>query len=721
MTSSDPTRVKYSGRDFDTLFDDLSFRLRDRYGDDYSDFATSSMGVILMDIMAYALDQLSWYQDRRATEAFLDTAIKRSSVSRLTRPLGYQMRPATSSTTYVTVTPDEALPFEWKVYRGFKFSGPEGLVFESLEDVYWSADSTAPKDVLVREGQTKTTTVTSDGSENIEVRLAGASQEGAYVVSGSVVVVVDGSYWTEVDFLEFESANTFEVHYHEEPPVVRFGNGIAGNVPADGAEIRVSYVVNHGARGNVASNTIDDVVQPLVIRFTDIPIMVTNASGSTGGADPESLEEAKAKAPKFFATRGVAVTAQDYESLSVAFTDPQYGAVASANAFVAREMSSDVIGDGFIAHIEETVDGYQSTIAAGMGGISSAFTEIDSDAASSQEQLVLVDGGLTVIDVQVAAGLDAVTLVETDDLLGRIQSNAQKMLGTHASSFDYDITDLITLLGNIVTEATSSYKIAAGAAKTSLESEWSPAISSQEASASTYQSTVQGAAGTLRTSIQAISVQSGLVSDSADAVDGFIAGIRSSVTSGESDVSTVSVEVALHSSEISDDLASLREHYGSFLSSDCKANLITVPILTYDSDEFYAAPNNGLKARLEDYLQARCDVAHSVRVVDGSTALVAADVTIQVKILESAIFSEVSSDIEAEVRVLLKKRRFGDDLFLSEVYEIIDAVDGVDYFDVSIETSDGDGGDNDVDSRGNLVVDDKHVITMGTISVTEKD
>jgi hypothetical protein len=721
MPHTDPIQVKYSGRDFDTLLDDMEFRLTSRFGDDYTDFATSTMGVILLDIVSYAMSQLSWYQDRRATEAFLETALQRSSVSRLTRPLGYQMRPSTSSTTGLSVTPDEAQSFEWRVYTGFQFSGPSGLKFEAMEDVVWDAGSTDTKTVLVREGTTKTVNATSTGTSNQEVRLPGAAIDGKYVVEGSIRVFIDGAEWTEIDFLEFEETDQFEVHYHEEPPVIRFGNGVAGNIPATGAEIRTTYVVNSGKRGNVASNSIVSTAGPLIQVFTAIPITVTNAAGATGGTDPEGLDEAKIKAPKFFATRGVAVTQADYESLALAFNDPQYGAISSAFAFVARTFIADFVGSGLVADVEEEVEVYQTDTEGFAATLQQNGIDLTTATDAITAELATLDVVLLQIQADAASILDNIVIIEKNDNIDRSEDVLAKQNG-NTSGYTYNIAEIMAVLDNAIVEGAGSYQPDFIAIKDSLLNEWAPDITlAKDTWLPNYQAASESAAVAIRSAGEDIGVQ--YTSAASDGGSILLANLDIITETASVIVVADSLEttVASHRDAIAIAFGALKTHYDEVLNNDCKANLITVPILTVDGDGFYVGPSVGLQARVETSLQEVADVAHVVRVVDGTTALVRVSPSVELTILEAAVFSEVASDIDTELRNLLKARRFSVSLFLSTAYELIEEVEGIDTFDVTFAVDNTDlpalvG----LDSRGNVLVDDGHVITLGTITITEK-
>jgi hypothetical protein len=60
-------------------------------------------GIVLVELLAYAADHLSYYQDAVATEAYLGTARKRVSIRRHARLLGYPMHDGCNARVWVTI------------------------------------------------------------------------------------------------------------------------------------------------------------------------------------------------------------------------------------------------------------------------------------------------------------------------------------------------------------------------------------------------------------------------------------------------------------------------------------------------------------------------------------------------------------------------------------------------------------------------------------------
>ena len=99
-------------------------------------------------------------------------------------------------------------------------------------------------------------------------------------------------------------------------PLVREPNGSArqcGAVPQNGRRIRMAaYRHGGGAIGSVGANTIVVLKQALPYLSPE----VTNRRPATGGADAETIERAKLRAPEAIRTRDRAVTAADFELLA---------------------------------------------------------------------------------------------------------------------------------------------------------------------------------------------------------------------------------------------------------------------------------------------------------------------------------------------------------------------------------------------------------------------
>tara|TARA_R110000824_G_scaffold83385_5_gene208860 strand:- start:6921 stop:8711 length:1791 start_codon:yes stop_codon:yes gene_type:complete len=90
--------VKYTNRDFESIKDDLINYAKVYYPDTYQDFSEASFGSLLMDMVAYAGDVLSFYLDYQANETYLDSAIEKKNLFSLAKQLGYKKPQAFTAT-----------------------------------------------------------------------------------------------------------------------------------------------------------------------------------------------------------------------------------------------------------------------------------------------------------------------------------------------------------------------------------------------------------------------------------------------------------------------------------------------------------------------------------------------------------------------------------------------------------------------------------------------
>lgn len=747
-------RARYAGKDFFTFVDDLIARIQALFVTEFNDFVSSGTGQMLIDIVAWAAETLSFYIDRQATESYLATARTRKAVNRLARQLGYKMAASVSAVTDLDVNLGEIFAVDVPVPVGFQFQGPDDLVFEAVEEVTFPAGegpTSLSRSVGVREGATRVEIFVSDGSKNQIFRLNPGV--GKSVAGGSVSARVDGVFWTESEIITFDQTDQFEVGYNDEPPTIRFGDGVAGNVPPVGVEIRVEYVANSGKAGLVQSGTITDVVAPLVVGATTVPLVINNPSPTAGGADQETLASAKTNAPKVFKTRLVAVTREDYESLAGAFTDPLAGTVAVAQAFVARSADEDLQLQILLSNIraitEPVAEGVQDEAAGIRADVnneldtdgSSGLDELQQNASDSSSSIATLLGSLAALtsSIRSAAGdsknrtnkID----VDTGDISGETTSG-----GTSVSSSQTASSDLRAAIDAITTGGTNEIDTAT---KDALKAFLDVIDSNLTA--------IQGSLDIIDTEVTDISNETSQIRSNsdqsvndADAVDdtvGEALDANTELAAALAAMPALTADILARcdaldalvttsfENAISDELDAIFAHVDEFLSDDCKANLIEVPILTRDADGFLIEPPIALIRSLQSYLDARKEVTQVPEVVNGKLFLVPAVIEVTIGILEGFVQQTVLSNASKAIDDLLRVRAFGKSLRISDLDGVtspnpqtgVGGVPGVDYsvFRIlgHIDQLTGDLTDLFLDSDGNLIIDNRYVITKGTVTL----
>ena len=120
--------------------------------------------------------------------------------------------------------------------------------------------------------------------------------------------------WKEVDSLYDSDANSRHFVIDRLTGQVLFGDGVKGLIPPSGTANVVAeyYRIGGGARGNVTKDTIT-ALRTSIAHISG----VNNPFPASGGSDQESVDEAKLRGPHVIKSRNRAVTASDFEWLSL--------------------------------------------------------------------------------------------------------------------------------------------------------------------------------------------------------------------------------------------------------------------------------------------------------------------------------------------------------------------------------------------------------------------
>ena len=164
----------------------------------------------------------------------------------------------------------------------------------------------------------------------------------------------------------------------------------------------------------------------------------------------------------------------------------------------------------------------------------------------------------------------------------------------------------------------------------------------------------------------------------------------------------------------------LSDYLDSVLSSNCAANVVNAQILASDSIGRYVPAASGLARSLATFLNGIAESTAEAVVTDGSINLLTVDAFVGIKILSTitndALRNDIRDTVRNEVQTLLLGREFGDSLRIGDLYQIVEAVDGVDYSHITLVVRNNIGDDVSgarLNSFGGLVIEEFEVITMG--------
>lgn len=714
-------RSVFSGLDFLTHVDELLSRIQTEYSDVFDDFTQSDQSVVLIDAVAYGLDTLSFQIDRRATDQYLATARTAKSVAAKARQLGYKPRPAVAASVDLLVQIPTVYGFPVTIPAGFQYPGPNGTVWEVSRAVTFAVGEQGPtsaaKIVSCYEGTTYVDSFTSAGTPDQVFDLARA--EGRFIALGSVQVQVDGAPWREVDFFEFTPDEQFEVDYLTSPPKLRFGSGVSGKIPGAGAAISVRYVVTRGKAGMIERGQITAPVTPLVVSLTRITQVVTQSARSSGADDAEDLESIKANAPAVAKSRAVAVTAEDYKGLAQAYADPRAGRVAAAVAVSPRSAAGDTTTASALSTIQTVVSTPSSVVATERGSARATLDSLRAALASLRAQAVSIAGQASVLGGAVASA-------RTEHVQARGQT-------ADSATYAADVLTSATLLKTAIqavpsggsdaltpttSEALLSFVDAVLSRDTLLTTQLS-ALQSTLTQLGTRFAAMESAVAVIGTSATpssatgtAVQKQSALLDDGV-----VLVGVPETPTGLYATLDTIQAAVVDTTATVAAQAQLLYAHVDRLLASDCKANLVSVPILARDAGGFYTAPSVALIQSLQSYLDARKETTQTVAVVSGADALVPAVIQVRLAVSQGFSVRVVQAAVTAVLDSRLRGRAFGSSLYLDALYTAVRQIAGIAYVNLTIlGYQNGAAVATDLlDVSGNLIVPKHKVVTKGAL------
>ena len=314
------TKLEISELDFDGIKSNLkTFLSQQNEFTDY-DFEGSGMSVLL-DTLAYNTHYLAYNANMLANEMFIDSADLRSSVVSKAKQVGYTPTSAAASTAVVNITVNNASGPSLTMVRGTKFSttvNGTSYSFVTNADISITPASGVYvfNNVTIYEGtylNYKYTVNTSDTDQRfiipndnvdtrtLSIKIQESSSDSTINTYRLATGITEIDSTSKVYFLQEVEGGRYEVY---------FGDGVLGQVVADGNIIIMDYINTNRAEANGATTF---TLGGTIGGFSSATI--TTISNASEGSDPESISSIKYNAPRDYTAQDRAVTANDYKVL----------------------------------------------------------------------------------------------------------------------------------------------------------------------------------------------------------------------------------------------------------------------------------------------------------------------------------------------------------------------------------------------------------------------
>ena len=276
---------------------------------------------VLLDVLAYNTHYLGYNANMLANEMFLDSADLRSSVVSLAKQVGYTPTSAAASTAVINITVNNASGPSLTMVRGTKFSttvNGTSYSFVTNADISITPASGVYvfNNVTIYEGtylNYKYTVNTSDTDQRfiipndnvdtrtLSIKIQESSSDSTINTYRLATGITEIDSTSKVYFLQEVEGGRYEVY---------FGDGVLGQVVADGNIIIMDYINTNRAEANGATTF---TLGGTIGGFSSATI--TTISNASEGSDPESISSIKYNAPRDYTAQDRAVTANDYKVL----------------------------------------------------------------------------------------------------------------------------------------------------------------------------------------------------------------------------------------------------------------------------------------------------------------------------------------------------------------------------------------------------------------------
>lgn len=352
-------KLNFTALDFPTARKALIEYIKTYFPNDFNDFVSNNGVIMLVELCSYLVAVASLREDVLASEGFLPVCQTENAVTNHLALIDQKINPATPASVDIECSLPSALVADMHIPAGgqpLQIRGEDGTgisyeVFSAPDDLTSDIIIPAGKRGVIAfglEGQTVKATNTVDGTPNTLLSI-----KNKHILSSPITVSVQLGVngpiqaWHLIDVLQRAGATdqAFEARTLDNELQILFGDNITGRIPLANSIVTVTYRIGGGQRGRIGAGIIN-LQRPIKPEYPyTAPVMVNfrNPLPSAGGTDKESLESAKKRAPRDFATQKAAVTERDYAQLAGSFSHPSFGAISKAVATVRTGLNANLV------------------------------------------------------------------------------------------------------------------------------------------------------------------------------------------------------------------------------------------------------------------------------------------------------------------------------------------------------------------------------------------
>jgi hypothetical protein len=346
-------QLKYTSRDYVSIKSDLTDAIN-AVTSNWTSREESDPGIMLLNLMAYLGDNLSFNMDMQAIEMYLPTVTQRKNIKKILALIGYKVHWYRSALVDVTINNNSVsdIMLDLNVFsdnannRLITFTGNNNYVLlpPSPNTVgsenYITISSYDSKTLTAIQGSFTNILINGSSINNNRFYLPDTNVDESHLYLYQVLPNSDTATnlyndtiltsWELVDDIstQTESGNFFEFNTDEyDRPYIQFPTywkSKISTVSSDIVSFRLYYILSTGANGNINDNAFYTIFNtPTFIDTTvtsELNISITNQNNWTSttgnnhiGYDPQTTDDARLDAKNYMNTYDTLVTISDFE------------------------------------------------------------------------------------------------------------------------------------------------------------------------------------------------------------------------------------------------------------------------------------------------------------------------------------------------------------------------------------------------------------------------
>lgn len=691
-------RATYIGKDFNTYVTEVAQFIKQQFGQQtFNDFVEADLGIMFLELVAFANSTLSFYLDIQSGESYLDTAKLRNSVVRLTRNIGFKMTGAIPASAAIEVSQTLPKAFDVPIIAGTQLTSKPGFVFETISEILFKKIRNLTGTFIL----TKNSNIVQCFNDSI-------GTEVLFGPNGEAETVIKLAGDPDTAYQRVIALNT-SVFPHQIiiqapfPPSIFPTNqvflqndnfGAVGNVPITETVVNPGFVVTGMAGGGPsfkAVGSITAVIGSLLVdgeAFTlndgfnpaktfefdnnsttlpgNIPV-VFNASMTVTQVATAILNAINSVTIGLQITATHSTISSGPNPLTSGDVGPKTVVVHQGETLEEIFLSTGLPNQFFrLQQLPDTMmisEGTSKVFVSNVPWVEVKFIDfVQADIFEAQlasvPPVVRFGDGVSGNIPQENADV-RITYFATNGVNGNIPSDQITAFRFPVVVNFQSVTDVQVVQPDPASGGEDFFSLSkAKALAPFVFKSLDRAVTEEDYTAlsNTFTDVNAGAVGKARAIIVRTIDDDFILQNFLNQMTGLVPNAL---------------------------IQNIKNYWNGAVSGSCEANIVQIGVLTIDANGRYHAPSAGLLQGLTSFFDARKEATVDVLAFDGSSLIIPLDLNIEVELVTGFTTSAVVTSVQSALTLFLRSLNFGDPVRLGDLYQVVEAVDGVKFSRIS--------------------------------------